>query len=259
MARHSSKFVWHDLMTSDVAAAKKFYGALLGWTFENNEHGPYEHVMSGGKMIGGMMKWDQSPPSWLGYVSVESVDDVVSSATKLGGKVYSPARDIPNTGRFAVLADPQGGVFAPFKDAGMHPEEPETNARPAVGTFCWDELTTRDPAAAAKFYSTLFGWGTQTVPMAGFGNYTLLKRTGVKDEMGEDKNAGGIMQLPPNAPYPPFWMHYIAVADADATARRLRELGGKVMMDPMDIPDVGKFFPAMDPQGATVAFLAAQK
>jgi predicted enzyme related to lactoylglutathione lyase len=92
--------------------------------------------------------------------------------------------------------------------------------------------------------------------MGGFGTYTLLKRPGVKDGAGADKDAAGVMTSPPNAPHPPFWLTYIGVPNADAIADKLTKLGGKVMNKPMDVPNVGRFFPAMDPQGAAVAFLA---
>lgn len=255
-----SRFMWHDLMTKDVEAAKKFYADLLGWTYSKGESGPmpYEHVLANGKHIGGMMKLEQPgvPPHWLGYVSVDDVDASVGAVQKNGGKILMPKMDIPKTGQFAIAADPQGAVFSPFHFTGEGASAPETNDRPAPFTFCWDELLTKDADAAARFYESIFGWKTQKIEMGGFGTYTLLKRPGVKDELGEDKNAGGIMTSPPNAQHPPFWLAYIAVPNADAMAEKLTKLGGKVMNPPMDIPNVGRFFPAMDPQNAAVAFLA---
>jgi predicted enzyme related to lactoylglutathione lyase len=261
MTQHSSKFVWHDLMTSDVDAAKRFYAELLGWKFEGGKNGPYQHITAGDRMIGGMMKLDKPgmPPHWLGYVDVPDVDRAVEAVKGGGGKIYAPKMSIPDTGEFAVAADPQGAVFAPFKDAGKHPLAPETNDAPAPYTFCWDELLTSDPAAAARFYGAVFGWGTDRMEMPGFGTYTLLKRTGIKDATGADKNAAGVMQMPPDAPHPPFWMVYVSVPDADATAERVKRLGGKVHAPPMDIPDVGRFFPASDPQNAALGFLAAKR
>jgi predicted enzyme related to lactoylglutathione lyase len=257
----SSKFVWHDLMTPDPEAAQKFYGELLGWKFERGkDNSGYVHITAGDQMIGGIMKPQAPgiPPHWMGYIAVDDVDRTVASIQKHGGKVLMPAMDIPHVGRFAVTADPQGASFAPFKDAGEHPAQPETNAPPALYTFCWDELLTKDAQAAGAFYDAVFGWRPEKMEMPGMGSatYTLLKRVGVKDDKGTDKNAGGIMQSPPDAKHPPFWMLYVAVPDANATAEKVKRLGGKVMMEPMAIPTVGKFFPAMDPQGAAIAFLA---
>jgi uncharacterized protein len=252
-----SRFVWHDFMAADVGGAKRFYGELFGWSFKLGDH-DYEHIEAGGVPIGGMMKLDPkhgAPPHWLGYVSVDDVDSAVAAATKSGGKVYMPKMDIPNVGQFAVCGDPQGAAFAPFhytgKDAGMA----ESNARPALYTFCWDELLTSDTDAATRFYSTLFGWSAEKMDMPGFGSYTLLKRAGVKDDAGADKNAGGIMKLPPGVPHT-FWMTYVAVQSADGTADKAKKLGGTIMAPPMDIPNVGRFATIMDPQHAPIAVLA---
>jgi uncharacterized protein len=250
-----SKFVWHDLMAADVEGAKRFYGELFGWRFERGENGPYEHISAGEQMIGGMMKLDAkmgAPPHWLGYISVDDVDATLAAITKQGGKVHMPKQDLPTVGQFAVAADPQGAVYSPFHSA--HPEE-ETNAKPAPYTFCWDELWTSDPDAAVKFYGGVFGWGADHMEMPDFGRYTLLKRTGIKDDQGADKSAGGLMKLPPGVPHP-FWLVYVAVPNADATVEKAKKLGATVTAPPMDIPNVGRFATLLDPQRAAFAILA---
>jgi len=253
----SSRFVWHDLMTKDVEAAKKFYGELLGWTYKGGDKG-YEHITVNGKHIGGMMKLEMPgvPPHWLGYVSVDDVDRAVAAIQKNGGKVHVPKMDIAKVGQFAITADAQGAAFAPFHHTGEGSDTPESNDRPGPFNFCWDELLTKDADAAARFYKEVFGWEPNKMDMGGFGTYTVLKRPGVKDDKGADKMAAGIMTSPPGAQHPPFWMAYIAVPNADAIAEKVTKLGGKVMNKPMDIPNVGRFFPAMDPQNAAIAFLA---
>lgn len=255
----SSRFVWHDLMTKDVEAAKRFYGELLGWTFKRGEgEHVYEHVTANGKHIGGIMKLEQPgvPPHWLGYVSVDDARKSVALVEKNGGKVWVPTQDIPKVGQFAITSDPQGATFAPFHHTGEGSGEPESNDRPAPFTFCWDELLTKDAEGAARFYEAVFGWKAHKMDMGGFGTYTVLKRPGVKDATGAEKMAAGIMTSPPDAPHPPFWLTYVAVPNADAIADKVTKLGGKVMNKPMDIPNVGRFFPAMDPQSAAIAFLA---
>ncbi|MCU1280938.1 MAG: Glyoxalase-like domain protein [bacterium] len=251
-----SKFVWHDFMAAEVGGAKRFYGELFGWTFKPGDH-DYEHIVAGGREIGGIMKLDPAhgaPPHWIGYVSVDDVDAACATATKSGGKIYMPKMDIPKVGQFAVCADPQGAVFSPFHYTGEGAGQAESNDRPGPYTFCWDELVTSDPDGAARFYATLFGWSAEHLEMPGFGRYTLLKRTGVKDEMGADKNAAGVMSLPPGVPHP-FWMTYVAVESADKTADKVKKLGGTVMKPPADIPDVGRFVVLMDPQHAALAVL----
>ena len=250
-----SKFVWHDLMTTDVDAAKAFYGELFGWKYRGDDKDPYTHILAGDRDIGGMLKHDAShgPPFWMGYVSSDDVDATLAAVKQSGGRVYSPKRTIEKVGDFAVTGDPSGAAFAPFKFTGK--SEPETNARPAPWTFCWDELLSSDPAAAAKFYSNVFGWGPESVEMGPMGTYTLFKRTGVKDEMNADKNAGGMIKLPPGVPQS-SWLTYVGVDNVDAIAAKTTRLGGKVMSAPADIPNVGRFAVLIDPQNAAFAVLA---
>ena len=252
----TSRFVWHDFYAADLAAAKRFYGELFGWSFKPGDHG-YEHIAAGGREIGGMMKLEPqmgAPPHWIGYVSVDDVDRAVAAVTQAGGQKFHQ-EDIPNVGQFAVCADPQGAVFSPFHYTGKDAGKPESNERPAPWTFCWDELLTADPDAAVRFYTSVFGWGTEHMDMPDFGRYTLLKRTGVKDEMGADKNAGGLMKLPPGVPRS-FWLTYVAVENADATVDKAKKLGATPTTPPMDIPNVGRFATLLDPQRAPFAVLA---
>lgn len=116
------------------------------------------------------------------------------------------------------------------------------------GTFCWNELMTRDTAAAGKFYSELLGWKTADSGMPGM-NYTLLK--------AGEKDAGGMMEMPAEIPkeVPPHWMSYIAVDDVDSLVEKTKELGGTVLFGPQDIPQVGRFCTIQDPTGAVVSLI----
>jgi predicted enzyme related to lactoylglutathione lyase len=110
------------------------------------------------------------------------------------------------------------------------------------GAFSWFELMTTDVEAAKSFYSQLLGWTTKDMPMGDM-NYTV---TSVE---GED--VGGIMPMPPDAgEMPPSWGIYITVNDVDATVSKAKELGGKILVEPRDIPEVGRFCVIQDPQGA---------
>ncbi len=116
------------------------------------------------------------------------------------------------------------------------------------GAFSWSELTTTDPAAAAAFYSQLFGW-TIKDPDAAMGGYRAVQVEG--------QGVAGIMALPPGAPpMPPHWGCYITVADADQTGAQCLSLGGKVLVPPMDIPGVGRMLVLQDPQGAVISAIA---
>jgi predicted enzyme related to lactoylglutathione lyase len=249
-----ARFVWHDFMAADVGGAKRFYGELFGWTFKAGDH-EYEHIVQAGQEIGGMMKLDPkhgAPPHWIGYVAVDDVDAAVAAVQKSGGQMYVK-ENIPNVGTFAICADPQGAVFSPFHHTGRGSDQPERDDRAARYRFCWDELVTQDPEAAERFYGSLFGWSAEHMDMGGF-RYTLLKRPGVKDETGADKSAGGLMQSPPGVPHS-FWMTYVSVENCDAAAEKCKKLGGSVMKEPADIPNVGRFAVMMDPQHGSFAVL----
>ncbi|MFO0965728.1 MAG: VOC family protein [Gemmataceae bacterium] len=111
-------FCWSELATRDGAAATKFYTSLFGWETKVSDAAgfPYTHWRMGGLDFGGMMqmdeKWGQIPPHWMNYVCVANCDETVATATKLGGKVCVPPTDIPNTGRFSLLQDPQGAYIS---------------------------------------------------------------------------------------------------------------------------------------------------
>ncbi len=111
------------------------------------------------------------------------------------------------------------------------------------GAFSWCELMTSDPTAAQSFYGPLFGWTMQAGDIQGM-PYTTISVAGAEK--------GGIAKLPPSSPnMPPTWGVYITVDDVEATAAQAQELGGQVLMPPMEIPNVGRFALLQDPQGAT--------
>lgn len=119
-------FCWSELATRDTVAATQFYTALFGWKTKVSDAAgiPYTHWRNDGVDIGGMMamneQWGPIPPHWMNYVAVTNCDEMVAKASGLGGKVCVPATDIPNTGRFAVLQDPQGAMFSVIALAPMH-------------------------------------------------------------------------------------------------------------------------------------------
>lgn len=118
-------FCWSELMTTDTAAATRFYTALFGWHAKVSEGAgfPYTHWQNGGADVGGMMgimkEWGPVPPHWGNYVKVANCSDAVAKAATLGGKVCMPPTEIPNTGRFAMLQDPQGAAFAVFEEGSL--------------------------------------------------------------------------------------------------------------------------------------------
>ncbi len=123
-----------------------------------------------------------------------------------------------------------------------------SDEKPTHGTFCWNELMTRDPEAAEKFYSELVGWQAADSGMPGM-KYSMLK--------AGDQTAGGMMAMPDEVPaeVPSHWMAYITVDDVDAAIAKVADLGGTVLHGPMDIPTVGRFCTIQDPTGAVVSLI----
>lgn len=115
------------------------------------------------------------------------------------------------------------------------------------GVFSWTELTTSDRKAARKFYGRLLGWELKDMDM-GKSTYTIINVGG--------QGIGGITDIPPNAQgMPAAWGGYVTVDDVDAVAARVAGLGGRVLLEPTDIPTVGRFATIMDPQGATISLI----
>jgi uncharacterized protein len=111
------------------------------------------------------------------------------------------------------------------------------------GTFCWVELATNDGAAAKKFYTSLFGWGVDDMPIPDGSTYSMLQKNG--------KQVGALYQLGPQQQgVPPHWNSYVSVASADASATKAKELGAKVMLEPFDVMDAGRMAVLSDPTGA---------
>jgi predicted enzyme related to lactoylglutathione lyase len=152
--------------------------------------------------------------------------------------------DVAEHGRMAVLRDSTGAVINLWQakqhiGVGLWGE---------VGTFCWSELLTRDTAAAAKFYTALFGWKTKVTEGAGF-PYTHWQNDGA--------DIGGMMAIMKEwGPMPPNWVNYVQVQNCDETAAKATSLGGKVCMPPTDIPNTGRFAMVQDPQGAMLSLIA---
>jgi uncharacterized protein len=243
----TGRFVWHELHTTDRAKALKFYATLLGWETKEVSMGPgepYGLCFLNGKDMAGITKSmapAHVPPHWLPYIAVDDVDKTVAKLKDLGGRLLGAAMDIPNVGRFAPVADPQGAAFAVHTHGTPYPEEPET---PPTGAFCWEELMTSDPEGSAKFYSSLFGYTVDSMDMGPMGTYRILKRG--------DRQTAGIMLMPSNVPHS-HWLEYVAVKDVDTSVRNAKEIGATILVPPTDIPKIGRFSVLSDPTGAAIA------
>ena len=240
------RFVWHDLMTSDPAAATAFYTRVVGWgttPFEGADP-PYDMWTSGDVPLGGIVQLPAeapAPPHWLTYIATPDADATAEQAIDLGASVMVPPTDIPNVGRFATIADPQGAIFAVYTP---HGEASGPDGRPGVGEFSWHELATTDHDAAFAFYSTLFGWKTtEVMDMGEMGPYHMYART--------DIPLGGMFNKPDDLPT--SWLHFARVDDVNRAAQVVKDLGGTIVNGPMEVPDGDVVAQCLDPQGAAFA------
>jgi predicted enzyme related to lactoylglutathione lyase len=243
---------WVDLGTPDIDASAGFYAALFGWDVpepENAEQtGGYRQAMKGEEPTAGMMPLMQEgqPPAWTTYVSVEDADATAAAVKEAGGTVMAEPMDVMDLGRMAIFADPGGAVFGiwqpgTFTGAGIVNEP---------GAISWNELNTRDIGAAKSFYGAVFGWTFEDVEMEGMGTYTTIKA-------GESPVGGMLNMVERGVPeqVPAHWQVYFAVEDTDAAVDRVKQDGGSVMVEPIDIP-AGRFSILTDPHGASFAVIA---
>ena len=251
-AKHApGNFCWIEVGTTDSKKAKNFYSQLFGWETEDTPAGPmtYTLLKKNGKQIGGLyelsadMVAQGTPPHWLSYVAVDSADSAAKKAATLGGRVVMDAMDVMDHGRMAVLQDPTGAKFAVWQ-AKNHAGAQVMNE---AGAVCWNELTTSDRGAAARFYSDLFAWqGNEQAygPM----QYTMW--------MNGDAPAGGMLEMDESFQgAPSHWMTYVQVDDCDAAAAQAAKLGGSVCVPPTDIPTIGRFAVLSDPAGAVFSVI----
>jgi len=230
------KFVWHEQVSSDPEQAQDFYTQLFGWGTEVFKPGEADYTMisSGGQSHGGFSKAMEGapPPHWLSHVQVENLDETIEKAKSAGGKLAAGPFEMAEVGRIAIVADPQGAYISAYQPAGEGPA--------SQGVFVWDELGTTDADDAQRFYGEVFGWTTSDMGSE-YGGYKIFNR-------GETGIAG-LMTLPDDS-LPPHWQPYVAVEDPDATTAKAKELGGSTLVEPTDVPKVGRVGVLRDPQGA---------
>ncbi len=240
-------FVWHDVMSTAPEKARRFYTELFGWSAIDHPtpEGNYTLFHLGDRKVGGMVGVDPKgnvPSHWMPYVSVPKLEEALEKSRELGAKVVFGPMGLPDVGRWAVVQDPQGGYVSPF-EAAAEMCGPAGDL-PPVGAFCWEELNSTDPAASVRFYTSLFGWKAESMQLDPLGVYTLLH--------AGPAQIGGV--APVQGPPMTYWLSYVHVADVDASSRRAENLGGRVLVPPENIPDIGRFSVIADPAGAVLAF-----
>ncbi|HEY8466099.1 MAG TPA: VOC family protein [Solirubrobacterales bacterium] len=245
---------WVDALVPDPEAARRFYGGVFGWEFEGpvpmagNPDGAYYLARVRGRDVAGV---GSLPPGMPGaghmtHVRVESAGEAARAAEKAGGHVLAPPFDVPPVGRMAVLQDPGGGQFAAWEAAGRDGAQLVNEP----GAWSMSALHVADPDAVIPFYAELFGWHAEP---AGPGAWLLRLPgyVGGEPEQPVPRDVVALIEQDPEAARG-FWRTDFWIADLDAAARAIPELGGRVIDPPAPIPGLPfKAALVADPAGAT--------
>jgi hypothetical protein len=249
------RFVWYELMTTDMAAAKAFYAKVVGWgTQDASMPGmAYTLFTAGTTAVSGLMELPEdakkmgAEPRWMGYVGVDDVDAAAARIKELGGAVHVPPTDVPGISRFSIVSDPQRATFALFKWQDPGRQQAAEPGKP--GHVSWHELFAADWEKAFAFYGELFGWqksDTDIEPVDTYRPFSVLGQT-----------IGCMLTKPPMVPAP-FWLYYFDVGDIDAAAQRVKAGGGRILEGPFEAPGGTGVARCTDPQGAMFALEAKQ-
>lgn len=254
-------FIWYELMTPDPDGAKAFYDAVVGWTIDSSSSFPNGYRMIGrsdGKSAGGILPLSDemaqhgAKPTWLGYINVSDVDAATSSIEQAGGKTYMGPTDIPNVGRIAMVADPQGAPFyvmkpsPPAGDPNARSDVFSTDSNERVG---WNELQTSDVETARRFYGEQFGWESDNfMDMGEMGHYHFFDHHGVR--------LGALFNT--HDGQPPHFRFYIRVPSIAAAKQAAEKNGGTIHMGPHQVPTGDWIVIGSDPQGAEFALVGGQ-
>jgi uncharacterized protein len=248
---HVGKVILVELVTPDLAAAKQFYGGLFGWTFRDIQADGKEYAEASldGRPVAGLFHkavpaGEHRQPAWLTFIAVRDVDAANTIALQHGAKVLFEPHSIPDRGREAVFADPQGAIFAVLASSSGDP--PDVLAAP--GAWIWSSLITSDPDTDAAFYQALFDYEVFDLPADKGAQHLLL---------ASDNHArASANSLPAKKPnMHPHWLNFVRVEDAVKMSAKVVALGGRVLVEPRVDRQGGKVAVVADPLGTPFGLL----
>jgi predicted enzyme related to lactoylglutathione lyase len=246
---HPGKVIWADLITPDLAASKRFYGGLFGWTFQDIRVGNSEYAVAtlGGHPVAGLFEkplptGEHRQPAWLTFIAVRNLEQARSEALSHGAKMLAPPKTYADRGGQAVFTDPQGAVFAALASSSGD----GTDYLAAPGEWIWSSLLTDDPTRSAAFYKAVFGYEVFDLPSDDDAQHVILA--------ADDYARAGIHSLPPGHRHP-HWINFVRVADASRSAAQAVVLGGRILVEPRADRLGGQLAVVADPQGAPVGLM----
>jgi predicted enzyme related to lactoylglutathione lyase len=238
---------WVDLNSTDPGASTAFYTDLFGWDVLDmgSDAGGYRMLQLDGANVAAVSPAPAGQPTaWNTYITVDDADAIQPRIESAGGTTVVPPFDVLDAGRMAVFQD-SGGAFFSVWQAGRTRGAEVVNR---VGALTMNELDTRDFDGARRFYGEVFGWLVEPIEQEGQLVYGSVKLDG--------RLVAGVLpmgdQFPPDVP--PHWRPYFGVEDLEASIARVGELGGQVLMDPVEVPG-GRFVAVLDPQGGAFSMM----
>ena len=241
---------WTDVTSTDLPRAVEFYRGLFGWDAEvapEPEAGGYTMFSLHGKNVaaGSPPMGDAAASYWTTYIASDDVDATAEKIRAAGGTVLMDPFDVFDAGRMTIATDPSGAHFGVWQ-ANQHIGAQLAND---PGTMNWNECQTRDAEAAGRFYEAVFGVEVKAFPSAeGMPPYNVIHVDG--------RGVAGIFEINERmGDTPPNWSTVFAVADHDATVAKAKELGGTVLAEGMDLPEIGRLAVLQDPTGAVFQIL----
>jgi uncharacterized protein len=248
------EFCWVDLATTDIDAAKKFYGDLIGWEWEAagdpEETGGYGIFTFNGKQVcgGGPVQAAGQPPAWSSYVKVADADESAGKVTEAGGTVLAPPFELPNeSGRMAVCQDAEGAFFSVMQQRAHKGAELVNE----IGTWTWNNLMSREVEKAEGFYGKVFGW--EAAQPEGAPEFIWNWQM---EGQHWPEGLAGLAQIGSDMPAeaPPHWQVYFLVPDLDAAIDQTKGAGGRLLFGPQETP-IAKLAVFTDPQGGAFALM----
>ena len=246
--RLPGKFVWADLVTDDVPAARRFYEQLFGWTFA--DLGNYTIAANDGRPLCGLFQRarptdkPQARPRWFGYISVGNVEKTARAVTQAGGRVLSAPAKFPKRGEQAVCSDPEGALFGVVKSSSGDPED----FLASPGDWVWVQLLSRNARFAADFYRTVGGYEVVENTTSGRSSDYVLTSKGYARATIRTIPSG-------NDQVQPTWLPFVRVASVADSVAKARELGGQVLIAPKPEVLEGRAAVVADPTGAAIGLM----
>ncbi len=243
---HVGKVIWVELVTPDLASAKRFYSGLFGWTFRDTRLGQsaYSVAYLDGRPVAGVVArplpaGERRQPTWLTFLAVRDVDAAKRTALEHGAKIVSEPKTHPQRGTQAIFTDPEGARFAVLASSSGDPGD----FLAAPGEWIWSSLHVHDVDKSAAFYQTLFGYDVFDQESDDGAEHAILS--------SDDYARASVNAFPAAATGPhPHWLNFVRVADAGEAAAKVVSLGGRVLVEPHADRHGGKVAVVADPAGA---------